>query len=100
MKILLYAHGGSKNHGCEAIVRSTKLLLTVADHITLLSYNPDEDLYYKLDNLVDIYREINPVKKNNVDFICAYIEQKLFKTFSILSLYFSNNFLLLLSLTT
>lgn len=81
MKILLYAHGGSKNHGCEAIVRSTKLLLTVADHITLLSYNPDEDLYYKLDNLVDIYREINPVKKNNVDFICAYIEQKLFKNY-------------------
>ena len=81
MKILLYAHGGSKNHGCEAIVRSTKLLLTMADHITLLSYNPDEDLYYKLDNLVDIYREINPVKKNNIDFICAYIEQKLFKNY-------------------
>lgn len=81
MKILLYAHGGSKNHGCEAIVRSTKLLLTMANHITLLSYNPDEDLYYKLDNLVDIYREINPVKKNNIDFICAYIEQKLFKNY-------------------
>ena len=81
MKILLYAHGGSKNHGCEAIVRSTKLLLTMADTITLLSYNPDEDLYYKLDNLVDIYREINPVKKNNIDFICAYIEQKLFKNY-------------------
>lgn len=81
MKILLYAHGGSKNHGCEAIVRSTKLLLTMADHITLLSYNPDEDLYYKLDNLVDIYREINLVKKNNVDFICAYVEQKLFKNY-------------------
>lgn len=81
MKILLYAHGGSKNHGCEAIVRSTKLLLTMADHITLLSYNPEEDLYYKLDNLVDIYREINPVKKNDVDFICAYIEQKIFKNY-------------------
>lgn len=81
MKILLYAHGGSKNHGCEAIVRSTKLLLTMADHITLLSYNPDEDLYYKLDNLVDIYREINLVKKNNVDFLCAYVEQKLFKNY-------------------
>lgn len=81
MKILLYAHGGSKNHGCEAIVRSTKLLLTMADHITLLSYNPEEDLYYKLDNLVDIYREINPVKKNNIDFICAYVEQKLFKNY-------------------
>lgn len=81
MKILLYAHGGSKNHGCEAIVRSTKLLLTMANHITLLSYNPDEDLYYKLDNLVDIYREINPVKRNNVDFICAYVEQKLFKNY-------------------
>lgn len=81
MKILLYAHGGSKNHGCEAIVRSTKLLLTMADHITLLSYNPEEDLYYKLDNLVDIYREINPVKKNNIDFICAYVEQKFFKNY-------------------
>lgn len=82
MKILLYAHGGSKNHGCEAIVRSTKLLLNTADHITLLSYNPDEDLYYKLDDVVDIYREINQVKKNNFDFIFAYIVQKLFKNYN------------------
>ena len=26
-KIILYAHGGSENHGCEAIIRSTASLL-------------------------------------------------------------------------
>lgn len=40
MKLLLYPHGGSGNHGCEAIVRSTLKMIPTA---TLFSSNPDED---------------------------------------------------------
>ena len=40
--IRLYYHGGSANHGCEAIVRSTAKILGVEP--TLFSASPDEDL--------------------------------------------------------
>ena len=46
MKLLLYPHGGSGNHGCEAIVRSTLKMIPTA---TLFSSNPDEDKRYGLD---------------------------------------------------
>lgn len=43
--ILLYGHGGSANHGCEAIVRSTcKILPKKKSRIVLYSRNPHEDL--------------------------------------------------------
>lgn len=38
MKLVLYPHGGSGNHGCEAIVRST-CKITQAD-ITLFPHLP------------------------------------------------------------
>lgn len=50
--INLYYHGGSANHGCEAIVRSTaKLLKTRA---TLWSTATDSDVAYGLNDLVDV----------------------------------------------
>lgn len=52
MKLLLYPHGGSGNHGCEAIVRST-LQLTKAE-ATLFSENPVEDATYGLGKLCNI----------------------------------------------
>lgn len=53
-KILLYFHGGSGNHGCEAIVRSTYNLLGQVSQLTLLSKNPAEDEYYGISPLVRI----------------------------------------------
>ena len=51
-KVNLYYHGGSANHGCEAIVRSTaKLLKTRA---TLWSSAPDSDIAYGLNDIVDV----------------------------------------------
>ena len=39
--IVLYYHGGSANHGCEAIVRSTYKILN--EPITLFSSSIDEE---------------------------------------------------------
>ena len=53
MKIAMYAHGGSGNHGCEAIVRSTIKIL--GDHeYYVYSENPEEDIFYHLDEIAHI----------------------------------------------
>lgn len=45
----LYGHGGSGNHGCEAIVRSTVGIL--GGEIELLSQHPERDLRYGIDQV-------------------------------------------------
>lgn len=54
MKIALYAHGGSKNHGCEALVRSVIGSIGHQHEYILLSEKPEEDEYYALDRLAMI----------------------------------------------
>ena len=51
--LTLYNHGGSENHGCEAIVRATARILDVP--IQLLSANPGQDLAYGLDAVCKIH---------------------------------------------
>ncbi len=52
-KIVLYSHGGSGNHGCEAIVRGTyKILNGKIDE--LYSYRPEEDKKFGLDKIIDV----------------------------------------------
>ena len=53
MKILLYYHAGSKNHGCEAIVRTICALFS-KDEITLYSFQPDTDYEFGLDQLASV----------------------------------------------
>ena len=79
-KIFMYGHGGSENHGCEAIVRSTIQLL--GDHqYCLISSNPDEDFKYGLDQLCGIIPEKNSIHKNNPEFVKALIKLKLKKDY-------------------
>lgn len=53
MKIGLYAHGGSGNHGCEALVRSTMQLLGEHNY-TIFSERPDEDFFYHLNEEANV----------------------------------------------
>lgn len=53
--INLYYHGGSKNHGCEAIVRSTSKLL--GTRAILWSTAPDADFDYSLNDVVSIQED-------------------------------------------
>lgn len=51
-KILLYQHGGSGNHGCEALVRTTYALVKEAfpdAEVTLFSFKKADDLKYLSD---------------------------------------------------
>ena len=79
MKLVMYAHGGSKNHGCEAIVRTTAKLLTEIDSKPiLLSYKKEEDEAYGLHQFVEIRQELHEINKKSPDFMLAYLRQKLF----------------------
>ena len=46
MKTILFMHGGSGNHGCEAIVRTTSELLGGPKDVVLWSQNREEDIKY------------------------------------------------------
>ena len=53
MNILLCQHGGSGNHGCEALARTSELLLRKAfpeAEITLYSYRLGDDELYLRDS--------------------------------------------------
>lgn len=55
---MMFAHAGSKNHGCEAIVRSTIGLLGKDHSYSLYSKNIAEDIEYGLNNIAKL--ESNP----------------------------------------
>ena len=75
----LYAHGGSGNHGCEAIVRSTLGILQCKDrsNCTLISKVPEEDAKYGIDQLCTIIQEQEPYSRLTLDFAKAYLHLKI-----------------------
>jgi len=76
-KIYLYAHGGSGNHGCEAIVRSTAELLSGND-LTLISSNPEEDRRYGVDAVCSLIKDRSDcINKRTFGFFKAYAALKL-----------------------
>lgn len=54
MRIILYGHGGSRNHGCEAIVRSTIEMLGVDVDTYTTDICGDET--YQLDNITKLHK--------------------------------------------
>lgn len=76
---ILYYHGGSANHGCEALVRTTAELLDYKNNrISLASFRPDDDKKYGIDKLCDIHQmyEMKSVNRFNPKWIKAYVELK------------------------
>lgn len=55
-KVILFYHGGSKNHGCEAIVRGTAAILKGIS-VTLCSFNIKDDQMFKLDEVARIFQQ-------------------------------------------
>ncbi len=79
MNISLFAHSGSRNHGCEAIVRSTAKMLE-NDEIRLVSVRPEEDEKYGLRELVKIEPK-GTINRHSLSFIFAYLQLKILKNF-------------------
>lgn len=79
----MYAHGGSGNHGCEAIVRSTIGLLEniAVNKIILLSSRPEEDKKYGVCQLCEVVDEKSVYSKYSMDFLSAYWKLKVKKDY-------------------
>ena len=75
-----YAHAGSGNHGCEAIVRSSAVILK--EDIILHSMRPKEDRAWGLEEIVTIHtdREI-PTKKYSLPWFLSRVQTKLTGSF-------------------
>lgn len=74
-RILLYPHGGSGNHGCEAIVRSTVSILQ--QEVALFSSDVQQDIKYGLSDICEI-RPINSAIRRDINYLCASIRYRLF----------------------
>lgn len=71
-----YNHGGSANHGCEALVRTISEILDPAEKMTLLSEAPQQDFHYGLNEIVDIQSAIRYMPRLSWSFISAYLHLK------------------------
>lgn len=76
MKYVLYPHGGSGNHGCEAIVRSTAKLL--GGDLTLFSNQVEEDVANGLDALCAIRAAEMKINRSSFYFASAFMRYRLF----------------------
>lgn len=78
--ILMYCHNGSKNHGCEAIIRSTVGILNQVGTMQYyqISRNMAEDKEYGVHHLVHLLPEFSEVPHRGSAFISAYLAQKFF----------------------
>ena len=77
-KLAMYYHAGSKNHGCEAIVRSTAKILNSS--LILYSSNLAEDYAYKLDQIVQIKEDVGQsLPKGSIPYFRAAISHKIRK---------------------
>lgn len=77
MKCVMYPHGGSGNHGCEAIVRSTVKLL--GDQLILFSNCVDEDLNVGLDRLCRVSEAVHPMTRCSMSYIKVLAKTYLFR---------------------
>ncbi len=76
---VLYAHDGSGNHGCEALVRSTcKLIGADKDNVVLMSTRPEEDKKYGLSEICTVLdkTEKRPLDRTKPAFFKAYYNLK------------------------
>lgn len=73
----MYFHAGSKNHGCEAIVRSTCKLLNIKPWI--LSFAAAEDYEYAIDNIANICSK-EKIKLSFAEKAFSYISVHFFKS--------------------
>lgn len=75
-KILLYAHAGSGNHGCEAIVRSVCEILGNDNKPVLISNDVEEDRKYGLGDVCRLIQE-KKIEKHFFTHVWYYLVRKI-----------------------
>ena len=76
-RIVLYYHGGSRNHGCEAIIRATAKIFN--ERLLTYAMYPNEDKEYQLDSVVELlYDKEDQIKKPSIKYYLSAIDQKVF----------------------
>lgn len=82
MMIYLYSHGGSGNHGCEAIVRSTCGMLQ--RDITLFSNHIEQDYQYHLEQSCKLLSDnICTIHRGSKEWFLSSLETKLTKKYNL-----------------
>lgn len=76
-KILIYNHGGSQNHGCEALARTAINLLGETNDITLCTESPQQDIHYGLNEKVNLLPALQSYSKISLSFFYAYFQLKI-----------------------
>lgn len=74
MNIYLYANGSAGNHGCEALTLSFIKLLNSRANLHYVSFNVSEDIYYGLNDKIEIFPITNPIK-HNFEYVIYWIKQ-------------------------
>ncbi len=77
---ILVNHGGSSNHGCEALVRTINSLLGGKNIV--MSDAPEEDLCYGLNDVLTVIPSTSSYSKTSKDFVFAYTQLKIHKNYS------------------
>lgn len=76
MKLVLYPHGGSGNHGCEAIIRSSKRL--VEAELSLYSNDIEQDKSYGLDGLCSLHEAEQLISHGSLEYWKAALLHRVF----------------------
>ena len=73
----LYSHGGSGNHGCEAIVRSTIKVLN-ENSVNVFSHNVDQDVKYGIDDICNLQKDtLRSIQRGSLKWLLSSIQSKI-----------------------
>lgn len=76
MKNILFMHGGSANHGCEALVRTTSQVLSGPENVSLWSLAKVEDEQYGAAKTVERIVESEQLTRFSLPYFEALIRRK------------------------
>lgn len=79
MKNILFMHGGSANHGCEALVRTTSQVLGGPENVSLWSLAKAEDEQYGSAKTVDRIIESEQLRRFSLPYFEALIRRKILR---------------------
>lgn len=77
MRCVMYPHGGSGNHGCEAIVRSTAKLL--GNNLMLFSNHVEEDRKVGLQDLCKLDVAEKPIRSGSLSHLFTVFRSKVLR---------------------